>query len=97
MRSAVYATEIVSNTARRFAEATVYYPAWLVRSDGTRVPLLLTLDQLAEAEERAGRHPEDIKLAEARHEAEVTRVVGAWCALVLVGVLAAALLWRAAS
>lgn len=52
--------KVIPNTDRKFGSAKNYVPAVLIRTDGTRQPILLTRHQLNEARYRAEQNEEDI-------------------------------------
>ena len=95
MRSKIYASEIVANRERRFGSATVYYPANLVRADGTEAPMLFTADELDDAAARATANPEDMPDAEKseRRWLWVTVALLSVSAVLSVLVIAGALSW----
>lgn len=96
MRSTIYASEVVANRARRFGSATIYYPAKLIRADGSEATLLLTDGELATAAARGNNNREDIEAAIAAHESErktawrmlaVLAVSGSIMAAIIAGVV----------
>lgn len=86
MKSAIHADEIITNEARRFGSATVYYPAILKRADGTEAGMLFTAADLERAVARGKSNPEDIELARMHRSDRIFGYLVAGC-----GVLAAAL------
>lgn len=100
MRSSIYASEVIANRDRRFGAATVYYPATLIRSDGSRAPLLFTDAELAVAADRASRNAEDIEGISAARDASRAASLRLAGILIGAGALVAAiavglLTWRA--
>lgn len=94
MQSKVYASDIIPNRSRRFAEATVYYPALLIQPDGEQLLLLFTPGDLAQAVERGKRNPEDFEALRANHRRWRGGLVRAVAAGALIGTFVGAI-WLA--
>jgi len=60
MKSVIHEIDLVQNDARRFGSATDYYPALLIRKDGTEAGLLFTPDDIGVAEIRGAANSEDV-------------------------------------
>ena len=60
MKSVIYEADFVPNTERRLGSALEYYPAVLVRLDGTTTDLMFTLPDFNEPAERAASNKEDM-------------------------------------
>lgn len=52
--------EEVENKERLFGSNLSYYPAYVIKEDGEKVPALFTPGQLQTAMDRAARNPEDL-------------------------------------
>jgi hypothetical protein len=66
MKSVIHSTDIVPNTDRRFGSATAYYPARLIRADGSEAGLLFTAGEIAVAADRGKANPEDVPESRSR-------------------------------
>jgi hypothetical protein len=62
MDSVIYTEEVVENTERKFGSWSEqgYYPAFVIREDGTKQPALFTKNQIETAVVRAKKNPEDM-------------------------------------
>lgn len=98
MKSTIYASEVVANRERRFGAATIYYPARLVRSDGSTATLLFTDAELSVAADRARGNPEDLEAAIGLRNTErrslwTTVALLAGCGIMMAAVIAGVVLW----
>ena len=92
MKSALYLNEVTPNRSRRFGSATVYYPAKIIRGDGSEVMALFTDAELTESIRRAAKNPEDTEEARRMHASELTRKAKTMAILGLVTAFASTLL-----
>lgn len=100
MRSAIHATEVIPNRARKFGAATIYYPCRLVRADGSDELLLFTEGEIGVAAARAESNPEDLDAAIAAADAQnrslwrMLAILSGSIAL-MAAIVAGAVLWPA--
>jgi hypothetical protein len=66
MKSEIHLDEAVENTERKFGSWSEqgYFPAFVIRQDGTKQPALFTKSQIEIAVVRAKKNPEDMPEAE---------------------------------
>ena len=60
MKSVIHESDVVDNANPHHNAALTYYPARLVRDDGSEAGLLFTADDVEDAEIRGAANPEDV-------------------------------------